>query len=217
MLEIPLFPLNTVLFPGMPLQLHIFEERYKQMLSFCQETNSPFGVVLIRQGVEALGPLATPYTIGCAAFIKSVKPLEEGRFAISAIGQERFKILGLSEKLPYLVGEVAEYPLESGNLKRIMQAEDRLRPWLEQYVRTLTRDEGIEAAIEQFPQDPVAFAYLAAVVLQISPSQKQPLLEYPLCEELLEELRVVYRREVALIKRIIQTQPADEQKLFSAN
>ena len=61
MLELPLFPLNTVLFPGMPLNLHIFEERYKRMMQACIESSKPFGVVLIKQGLEAHGPLADPF------------------------------------------------------------------------------------------------------------------------------------------------------------
>ena len=56
MIELPLFPLNTVLFPGMPLGLHIFEDRYKLMIGQCVQERRPFGVVLIRSGQEALGP-----------------------------------------------------------------------------------------------------------------------------------------------------------------
>ena len=61
MQEIPLFPLNTVLFPNAPLRLHIFEERYKRMVNDCLAEKQPFGVVLIRHGLEALGPLAEPF------------------------------------------------------------------------------------------------------------------------------------------------------------
>jgi Lon protease-like protein len=57
MFELPLFPLNTVLFPGMPLTLHIFEDRYKRMIRTCLKTRQPFGVVLVRHGQEAFGPL----------------------------------------------------------------------------------------------------------------------------------------------------------------
>jgi len=69
MFELPLFPLNTVLYPGTPLYLHIFEPRYQRMINLCLNEHRPFGVVLIRHGQEALGPLAEPYRIGCTADI----------------------------------------------------------------------------------------------------------------------------------------------------
>jgi Lon protease-like protein len=96
MFELPLFPLNTVLFPGMPLPLRIFEERYKLMIRFCIENNQPFGVVLIRQGLEALGRLAEPYEIGCTARIIEVEPLAKGQMNISTLGEKRFRICQLT-------------------------------------------------------------------------------------------------------------------------
>jgi len=58
MSKLPLFPLNTVLFPGMVLPLHVFEDRYKQMIGACLEDDSGFGVVLIRSGEEAARPVS---------------------------------------------------------------------------------------------------------------------------------------------------------------
>ena len=75
--ELPLFPLNTVLFPGMPLPLHVFEERYKEMVQVCLDEQRPFGVVLIRSGVAEGGPLADPYDVGCVAEIIEVQKLED--------------------------------------------------------------------------------------------------------------------------------------------
>ena len=70
-MELPLFPLNTVLFPGATLPLHIFEDRYKEMISQCIEEHRPFGVLLIRKGREA-GDLAEPFEIGTTAHIARV-------------------------------------------------------------------------------------------------------------------------------------------------
>src|SRR5687768_16728850 len=111
MMNLPLFPLNTVLFPGMPLSLHIFEERYKEMITRCLQDNGPFGVVLIKEGIEALGPLAQPHTIGCTAQITQVQPLDEGRMNLIVIGQERFKLHSLDYALPYLAGDIAISPM----------------------------------------------------------------------------------------------------------
>lgn len=71
-MRLSLFPLNSVLFLGMPLRLRIFEERYKEMINACIDQEKPFGVVLIKEGREALGTLAKPYSIGTIAHITEV-------------------------------------------------------------------------------------------------------------------------------------------------
>ena len=118
MYELPLFPLNTVLFPGTPLQLHIFEARYKKMVNACLQEQRPFGIALIERGAEALGPLAEPYPIGCAARVVQVQRLEQGRMNIVALGGERFRILSLDRQShPYLVG-VEEFKIKVDPKKR---------------------------------------------------------------------------------------------------
>lgn len=104
-MEIPLFPLNTVLFPGGMLPLHIFEERYKLMVQRCQEREQPFGVVLIRAGQE-VGGAAEPFEIGTTARITRVQPLANGRLNMLTIGGNRFRVRGLMHHEPYLVGEI---------------------------------------------------------------------------------------------------------------
>src|SRR5262245_66168313 len=110
MYELPLFPLNTVLFPGMPLRLHIFEERYKLMIGRCYAEGEPFGVTLIKRGQE-VGGRAEPFQIGCKAVITEVEPLEGGRMNIVAVGSERFQIHSLKHNQPYLIGMVDSLPL----------------------------------------------------------------------------------------------------------
>src|SRR5210317_923979 len=89
--EIPLFPLNTVLFPGMMLPLNIFEPRYLEMINDCIEKKSPFGIVLTRSDKEA-GGAATPHMIGTAARIKKVQHKEDGRMTIVVVGTRRFQV-----------------------------------------------------------------------------------------------------------------------------
>src|SRR5947209_5890353 len=100
-----LFPLHTVLFPGMPLPLHIFEERYKLMIGRCIEAERPFGVVLIQSGPEVGGP-AVPHMVGTTAHIASVKRADDGRMNLIAIGQERFRIVEVVRHEPYLIARV---------------------------------------------------------------------------------------------------------------
>ena len=109
-MELPLFPLNSVLFPGATLPLHIFEERYKLMIGRCLQSGSPFGVLLIRSGNE-VGEAAEPFEVGTTARIVRVQPLDEGRMNLVCLGERRFRLLRKLRETPYLVGEVE--PLDS--------------------------------------------------------------------------------------------------------
>jgi len=108
--ELPLFPLNSVLFPGATLPLHIFEERYKLMVGRCLQSGSPFGVLLIRSGNE-VGEAAEPFEVGTTARIARVQHLDEGRMNLVCLGEQRFRLLKTLRDTPYLVGEVE--PLDS--------------------------------------------------------------------------------------------------------
>jgi Lon protease-like protein len=90
--EVPLFPLNTVLFPEGVLSLRIFEPRYLSMVSECMKNELPFGVCLIRQGAE-VGNAAEPEDIGTLATITDWNRLPEGLLGITATGSSRFRVL----------------------------------------------------------------------------------------------------------------------------
>lgn len=106
-MELPLFPLNTVLCPGIALPLHVFEERYRAMVRHCLESSSPFGVVLIREGRE-VGTGAISFTgIGTIAEIRDAGSYDDGRYDLLVVGTRRFEIRRvLSGRRPYLVAEV---------------------------------------------------------------------------------------------------------------
>lgn len=216
MFELPLFPLNTVLFPGMPLALHIFEDRYKLMIGKCVHEQRPFGVVLIKQGAEAMGSLAEPHLVGCTAEITTVKRLEQGRLNISTVGQERFRISSLDDRLPYLVGQVERYPLTEDDPTEQAEEAERLKPWVMRYLELLPQTDDIDLEIDQLPEKPDVLAYLAATVLQMPPEQKQPFLDTDRTIGLLATLRRTYRQEVPLMKNMID-QPLVDQGSFSLN
>jgi uncharacterized protein len=88
---IALFPLHTVLFPGGPLPLRIFEIRYTDMVRRCMREQQPFGVVLIQDGDEA-GEVATTATVGCTARIADFHTLQDGLLGISCIGERKFRV-----------------------------------------------------------------------------------------------------------------------------
>jgi len=103
---LPLFPLGSVLFPGMLLPLHIFEPRYRLLVKRSIESDEPFGIVLIKSGPEVGGP-AEPHRIGTTAKIMGSTPLPGGRSFIIARGDRRFEIGSIdAEREPYLVAQV---------------------------------------------------------------------------------------------------------------
>ena len=104
-MELPLFPLNSVLFPGATLPIHIFEERYKLMMGRCLQSRSPFGVLLIQSGNE-VGEAAVPFKVGTTARIARVQHLDEGRMNLICLGEQRFRLLRTVRETPYLAGEV---------------------------------------------------------------------------------------------------------------
>lgn len=216
MQEIPLFPLNTVLFPGMPLHLHIFEERYRTMIARCRQTGEPFGVALIRQGQEVGGP-AEPHLVGCTAYITQVETLADGRMNITAVGHERFQIHALKYDRPYLVGVVEGYPLARPALDRVEAASRALRAWVRRYLQVLSQASETPLDIQELPTDWQKLAYLASFLIQLPPAQKQDLLVISQGEELLNRLRILYRREVTLLQTMLVPHEEDSIGLFSAN
>ena len=88
---IPLFPLHTVLFPGGPLPLRIFETRYTDMVRRCMREQLPFGVLMIEAGEEA-GDVASTATVGCSARIADFGALPDGLLGISCVGERRFRV-----------------------------------------------------------------------------------------------------------------------------
>jgi len=217
MFELPLFPLNTVLFPGMPLPLRIFEERYKLMIRFCIENSQPFGVVLIRQGREALGPLADPYEIGCTARIIEVQPLAEGQMNIITLGENRFRIMSTYSRDGYLVGKVELFPLEEASSEKMDPYAQRLLPWVRQYMQILSEASETDLEPGKLPADPVVLAYLAAVLVQIHPEQKQALLAEQRAVDLLDNIERIYRREVAMLQAIMDHGRRQDPGPFSLN
>lgn len=199
MAKLALFPLNTVLFPGMQVRLHIFEDRYKLMINRCIETGDAFGVVLIRKGSDAMGALAEPFMVGCTAKISEVQRLPMQRINIVTVGQRRFRIRELNYSEPYLVGEVEYFMPADDDPPRVRQCGRILRPLLVRYLDTLHADSSNRFDAEQLPDSPRAVAQIASILLHSDNYQKQRLLEMDSLSELLETLIEIYRVETMLL------------------
>lgn len=216
--QMPLFPLKTVLFPGAPLQLHIFEDRYKQMVDYCIREQQLFGVVLIREGVEALGPLAITHDVGCSARILNVQRLSHGRMNIVVLGQDRFRILSVDREFqPYLLGLVENLPFLSTDFEEMTNFGMRLRPQVERFIHRLVEAGGGKFDTHQLPDDPAALAFMACSILQISPAQKQNLLVIEELRELFLHLDALYRRELAILEITLNSEERTMQGSFSLN
>ena len=217
---LPLFPLNTVLFPGVPVFLHIFEERYKEMINDCIARREPFGVVLIEKGEET-GESAEPHEIGCSAEIIQVERLDDGRMNIVAVGRDRFRILSTNVERAYLQGQVENLEVRVKASKMTLEtARADLQELLTEYVNMLREISEVRVNWEELPTDPLELGYLAAYVLQVTPQQKQELLDKTEVLPMLNALRHAYKLETRLMTSLVdqaRKNPSSQETNFSLN
>ena len=198
--ELPLFPLGMVLFPTLPLRLRIFEERYKKMIRRCLESSGRFGVVLIREGMEAHGPLARIHSIGCEAVIQDAKLLPEGRFHLFCAGMERIRILEENRDGEYLSGTAERFPFEG---KVSGPAADLDLPELIlEYINLHGAEKKPALGGIEFPDDPLERAFLSTEFLRISRVKKQALLEIPGASDFILGAARTFRHEIHLLEAV---------------
>ena len=137
-MEIPLFPLHAVLMPGAPLPLHIFEQRYRALVSDCMASGGPLGVVCITSGREAGPGLVSFAKVGTLAEIREVTRLPDGRFDIVALGTARFRLSDVDASArPYLVGTGELLPELLGDPERATRLATRVRSRFVRYLELL--------------------------------------------------------------------------------
>jgi len=170
--EIPLFPLGTVLFPGGPLPLRIFETRYIDLVRRCLRDDTGFGVVLIREGVEAGGPAET-FDVGTYARIVDFSTQPDGLLGIRATGERRFRILERRRARDGLNVADVEWLPEDPNLP-LPEELAELAPALDSI---LTQVGEPYASLERRAEDAAWVAGRLAEILPIPPGHKQHCLE----------------------------------------
>jgi Lon protease-like protein len=147
--ELPLFPLNTVLLPGVALPLHIFEERYRLMIGRCLERREPFGVVLIRQGQETGSGEIRLADVGTVARIRQASRYADGRMDLVTVGIRRFRIDTLhAGREPYLLGEVTVLDEPFGSAEDLAQLSQRVGRNFLRYLELLQPALGADDAPE---------------------------------------------------------------------
>jgi Lon protease-like protein len=200
---LPLFPLGAVLYPGMLLPLHIFEERYQQLVRDLLDGAEPrrFGVIAIRKGRETgIDGVHSLYEIGCTATLRRVEEREDGRFDIVSVGTRRFRLLTLDRTRPYLQGEVEMLadeladPAEARPAVRVIQAAFR------EYLDALTEWGGATVRLEDLPDEPELLSFIVAAAMVIDLPERQAMLAEPDTLRRLAMQRALLSRETAMLR-----------------
>ncbi|MBA3319220.1 MAG: LON peptidase substrate-binding domain-containing protein [Gemmatimonadales bacterium] len=170
-LRLPIFPVSVVLFPGMPLPLHIFEPRYRRMLTDCLEGDRRFGITPAGRDDR----LPEPGTVGCIAEIRVNQELPEGRSNIVVLGAERFVLTRSLEDAPYFVALVQPFEEEPGTDPPDETAA-RLREVFTGYYALLRQLNDVEPEDPSLPGDVLGLSFHVSAAIECDPGVKQRLL-----------------------------------------
>jgi Lon protease-like protein len=219
-MQLPLFPLHAVLFPHLPLPLHVFEERYRAMARDVMADDSPFGgrfvVSMITEGPEVGGD-ARAEAIGTVCEVRSAEQFADGRWLLLVVGVARASIGAIDRSGPYAVATVKplEDPAGGGATELVPAVQRALDTYMTTVKRLVARTASVGDAAQEprdvtatldevlkpihLPDDPVAASYAVAGVLQIELGRKQKLLELPdATQRLAAELQLL-RRETRFL------------------
>ena len=210
---LPLFPLGTVLYPGLLLPLHIFEERYRQLVRDLQDGPEPrrFGVIAIREGRETgVDGVSALYEIGCIATLRRVTAHEDGRFDLITVGTQRFRLASeLDQSLPYRRAEVDLLDEDTGDEAAAQLAAQAVQRGFRAYLDALGARGVTQISVPDLPDEPVVLSYLVAASVIAELSDKQALLAEPDALSRLTAERAMLSREAAMLRSLTST-PAPE-------
>lgn len=217
--ELALFPLNVVLFPGMMLPLHIFEQRYQTMIKECIDSpDQMFGVILAKNKQAQAPQVKNIYVddlhrVGTTARITAVEHLTGGRMNLITVGHERFVLKNFKpSKDDFLIGRVDPFPIEDdGNPTRIDFFARKLRPMVEQYINHLATASGEDLSNAALPNDPKALAYLAGTAVQGSLPDKQQILAAESLSLLMAKTLSVLDKENKILSYMLKAYQAHNQ------
>jgi Lon protease-like protein len=210
--RLALFPLDTVLVPGMALPLHIFERRYQIMMRLVLAGDRRFGVLLVRRGNE-LDPDPDPYDVGTIAEVTDVVPLEGGRMNISTTGRQRFRVAAFHHDQPYLSADIEVLADGYQSTEQLLELQEEVERLGLRYVTmmlTLTHEQITHV---QLPRDPLTLSYKVAALFvgSVHIEEAQQLLASPTVEHRLYAEILLLRREVAIMQRMSEMRDPGEQ------
>jgi Lon protease-like protein len=211
--RLPLFPLGLVLFPGLVLPLHVFEERYRVLvreLLELPEDERVFGVVAIRQGREVgADGITALHEIGCTAALRQSAAHGDGRFDIVTTGVQRFRLDRVEYDRPYLVGEVELLPDELGGGGEAVVLDRAVRTAYLDYLAALEEAGADGVVVPDLPDDSLALGFLVAATMLVDLEDRQALLAQPDGVTRLRSELALLRREARLLRRLFAA-PAPE-------
>jgi uncharacterized protein len=209
---LPLFPLGTVLYPGLLLPLNIFEERYRQLVHDLLEGPEPrrFGVIAIRKGRETgVDGISALHEIGCTATLREVTEQDDGRFHLVTVGTQRFRLASLDGSRPYLQGEVELLEEEVGDEAAAGLAAQAVQRGFRGYVEALASRKGVEVSVPELPGEPLLLSYLVAASMILDLPVRQQLLAEPDAERRLGAERALLAREITMLRSLTATPAPD--------
>jgi Lon protease-like protein len=222
---LPLFPLSTVLFPGMRLPLHIFEERYQTLVADLLAGPEPrkFGVIAIRSGREVgADSVAALHEVGCVAVLRQAAPTDDGRYDLLTVGTDRFKLIDVDRSRPYLQGQIEVLPddnaSEPGAAEAAAGLVRQVQSGFRAYLNALADQGGGVISIADLPDEPGLLSYVIGAAMIIDLPERQSLLAAPDALARLRLERSLLGREIAIL-RATTTRPAPDyaQEQFSPN
>ncbi len=210
---LPLFPLGTVLYPGLLLPLHIFEDRYRQLVRDLRAGPEPrrFGVIAIREGRETgVNGVSALYGVGCTATLRRVSELEDGRFDLITVGSQRFRLASeLDESQPYLRADVDLLDEDTGDEAEARLAAQAVQRGFRAYLDALAAQGMTQISVPDLPDEPVVLSYLVAASVIADLSDKQALLAEPDALSRLTAERAMLSREAAMLRSLTSTPAPD--------
>jgi uncharacterized protein len=202
---LPLFPLGTVLYPGLLLPLHVFEERYRQLVRDLLAGPEPrtFGVIAIREGRET-GPdgVRALHEIGCTATVRQVTELDDGRYDLVTVGTQRFLLSSVDDSKPYLQGEVELLAESAGDETGAALAARSVQEAFRAYLGALAERGVTQVSVPDLPDDPILLSYLVAASMVIDLGDKQALLAEPDALHRLVTERMLLSRETTMLRTL---------------
>lgn len=209
---LPLFPLGTVLFPGLVLPLHIFEDRYRQLVRDLQQQPEPrcFGVIAIREGRETdADGVVSLFETGCTATVRHITERDDGRFDLVTVGTDRFRLVSADRSGSYLRGEVELLDDDTGPRAEARREAQAVQRAFRAYLDTLAETGAARVHIPEPPNDPISLSYLVAACLIADLGDRQALLDQPDALARLTAERAWLIRETAML-RSLTSAPAPE-------
>ncbi|HEV2451041.1 MAG TPA: LON peptidase substrate-binding domain-containing protein [Streptosporangiaceae bacterium] len=210
--RLALFPLGTVLYPGLLLPLYIFEDRYRQLVRDLMAGPEPrrFGIIAIRKGRETgVDGVSALYEIGCTATLRRVSEREDGTFDLVVVGGDRFRLGRLDHSRPYPQGEVELLAEDTGEESAAALAAGAVLAAFRAYLDALAARGVSQRIAPDLPDEPVLLSYVVAAAMVIDLPHRQALLVEPDARRRLEAERALLGRETAML-RALTSMPAPD-------